>query len=189
MRLAPTTALLLALAAACGSGNEADTPAVPASTPSPCTLDATACAFLLEHNRARTAATPAPSPPLPEMTWSTAAERAASSWAERCVWEHDPALGSLRLGQNLFASTFQPTPAQVVGNWVSEASSYDHAANRCAVNEVCGHYTQVVWRSSTGLGCATVRCTTGSPLPSSSVWWNVVCDYSPPGNFVGERPY
>ncbi|CBI25105.3 unnamed protein product, partial [Vitis vinifera] len=47
--------------------------------------------------------------------------------------------------------------------------------------DACGHYTQVVWRNSVRLGCARVQCNNG--------WWFVTCNYDPPGNYVGQRPY
>ncbi|CAL2279505.1 unnamed protein product [Prunus armeniaca] len=31
------------------------------------------------------------------------------------------------------------------------------------------------------LGCARVQCSNG--------WWFVTCNYDPPGNYVGQRPY
>jgi hypothetical protein len=73
-----------------------------------------------------------------------------------------------------------------VGRWAAEADHFDYAANRCS--GVCGHYTQLVWRGTTSVGCAIQKCTSGSPF-SSGTWYFAVCDYSPPGNFVGERPY
>jgi pathogenesis-related protein 1 len=70
--------------------------------------------------------------------------------------------------------------AEVVNLWVGEGRSYNRAANRCAPGAVCGHYTQVVWRSTRRLGCAVAHCA------DSEIW---VCNYDPPGNYVGHRPY
>lgn len=48
----------------------------------------------------------------------------------------------------------------------------------------------IVWRDTLRVGCAHRTCDTNSPfgaqLPSWDFW---VCDYEPPGNFVGRRPY
>jgi len=179
-----------AIALACGGGA---TPAGGANGPggtAPCALGVDPCGFLTAHDAVRAAATPAPSPPLPSMAWSSAAADAASAWARQCTWSHDPALSALGLGQNLYASTGAATPAAAVATWASEAGDYDLASNTCRAGQVCGHYTQLVWRSSVGLGCDIERCTTGSPFGSGAAeWWNVVCDYAPPGNWVGERPY
>jgi hypothetical protein len=72
--------------------------------------------------------------------------------------------------------------------WAAEAPDYDYATNTCKAGQVCGHYTQIVWRSTTAVGCAFRTCTTGSPFGSGS-WDFWVCDYAPPGNYVGQRPY
>jgi len=56
----------------------------------------------------------------------------------------------------------------------------------------CGHYTQIVWDTTTQVGCAIQACPAGigSPPPGVTTAWSyVVCDYSPPGNIVGLRPY
>jgi pathogenesis-related protein 1 len=49
------------------------------------------------------------------------------------------------------------------------------------VGKSCGHYTQVVWRTSTKIGCARVVCNNGATIIS--------CNYSPHGNFNRQSPY
>lgn len=44
-----------------------------------------------------------------------------------------------------------------------------------------GHFTQVVWENSIGLGCARTTSCSGRQF--------LVCNYSPPGNWVGQRPF
>ena len=136
------------------------------------------------HNAARAAVSPAPATPMPALTWSSAAFDKARAWAAGCNWSHNPNLGSF--GENIFATSASTTGAAVVQSWVSEKANYNYAANSCS--GVCGHYTQVVWAATTAVGCAKQRCTTGSPLGGGS-WEFWVCDYSPPGNFGGQRPY
>ena len=185
-------ALLLLLAACGGSAPAGSTPTAATSDGGvTCAAGDVPCAFVSAHDGARAAATPTPAPPLPAMTWSDAAATAAAAWARQCTWSHDPALQSEGYGQNLYASTDAPAPGVVVTSWVSEAASYDYASNQCAAGAVCGHYTQVVWRGSTGLGCAIQPCASGSPIDArfGTAWWIAVCDYAPPGNWVGQRPY
>jgi uncharacterized protein YkwD len=138
------------------------------------------------HNAARAAVSPAPATPMPPLTWSDTVAQTAAAWASGCKWSHNPALGSLKLGENIYASTNKSTPQGVVTSWVSESKNYTYATNTCV--GTCGHYTQVVWAKTTELGCAVQTCTTGSPFGSGS-WEFWVCDYSPPGNYSGQKPY
>jgi pathogenesis-related protein 1 len=82
-------------------------------------------------------------------------------------------------GENLFEITGAPgTATQVVKAWAAEDRDYDYNSNTC--RDVCGHYTQIIWRNTRKVGCAVAR---GG---GREVW---VCNYDPPGNFIGQRPY
>lgn len=183
-RARPVLKALLAAAAAalaCGASG-AEAPAARDGCPEG---NARLCGMLAAHDEARAGVRPAPATPLPAMRWDATAAAAAQAWADRCHFSHSAA----GYGQNLYASagSGSPAPRTVVGSWMSEAASYDHAANTCS--GTCGHYTQVAWRTSTGLGCGLKACETGSPFPGFPNWYLVVCNYSPPGNVVGQRPY
>ncbi|KAK4254085.1 hypothetical protein QN277_009514 [Acacia crassicarpa] len=71
--------------------------------------------------------------------------------------------------------------AAAVKLWVNEKAYYDYSSNSCAAGKQCGHYTQVVWKNTIRVGCAKVRCNNGGTFIS--------CNYDPPGNYVGRRPY
>jgi uncharacterized protein YkwD len=141
------------------------------------------------HNDVRAHASPAPSPALPQMQWSAEVASVAQQWANHCVYAHNQGRGDL--GENIAASSpgYWSSIAGVVQAWASEAAAYDYGSNTCAQGAVCGHYTQLVWRSTTLIGCAYARCTANSPFPGSPTWDYWVCDYSPPGNWLGEKPY
>jgi uncharacterized protein YkwD len=145
--------------------------------------------ILSAHNQVRISANnPVPNPPLPALQWSASAATTAQAWADQCDFKHNPNRGNL--GENIAAATPNSlTTAGVVQSWASEASFYDYGTNACAPGKVCGHYTQVVWRSTTHLGCATKVCDKNSPFSGFTRWQFWVCNYSPPGNFVGQRPY
>ncbi|KAI3881944.1 hypothetical protein MKX03_029547 [Papaver bracteatum] len=83
-------------------------------------------------------------------------------------------------GENIAMSTGFLSPADAVNMWVSEISYYDYGSNSCQGGE-CRHYTQVVWRNSVRLGCASVTCNSGGTF--------VICNYDPPGNWRGQRPF
>ena len=138
-----------------------------------------------QHNQARANVNPVPTTALPSMSWDATVAAAAQAWADQCNFSHNAA----GYGQNLYASAGggPPSPTAVVSSWVSEVSAYNYSANTC--NGTCGHYTQVVWRSSTLLGCGIKSCSTNTPFGAQFPnWYIVVCNYSPAGN-NGSRPY
>lgn len=129
---------------------------------------------------------PAPQPPVPALCYSASVGATAQAWAERCRFMHNPDRG--QLGENLYATTEPPsssTGADAVTAWASEARYYDHASNTCSAPTLpgtCGHYTQVVWRGTTTVGCGISRCVVNSPFSGFPEWTLLVCDYRPPGN-------
>lgn len=119
---------------------------------------------------------------VPELTWSDALAATAKDWAQHLLaagkFEHRP---NNKYGENLFEIRGAPaTPAEVVEDWASEAKDYNAADNTCRAGAVCGHYTQLVWRSTKRVGCAVAKG------KGKEVW---VCNYDPPGNYIGQRPY
>ena len=53
--------------------------------------------------------------------------------------------------------------------------------------EQWGHYSQIVWSSTTHVGCANQYCPGGLANTGSDVSpYFTVCNYSPPGNFGGQ---
>jgi pathogenesis-related protein 1 len=117
---------------------------------------------------------------VPPLQWSDKLAAVARNWAEnlaaRGEFRHRP---NNSYGENIFEATnWRPSAAQVVKQWASEARDYDYASNSC--RRVCGHYTQIVWRGTRQMGC-------GSATRGARVVW--VCNYNPPGNYVGQRPY
>jgi pathogenesis-related protein 1 len=143
-------------------------------------------AFVDAHNAARASATPTPDPALPPLAWSTSLAATAQAWAQGCVFEHS----DNSLGENL--ALFSPreitpqTAADVVALWDGERVDYTYDNNSCRAGAQCGHYTQLVWRDSTEVGCGVAECEDVPGFGAGSLW---VCNYNPPGNFVGQRPY
>ena len=114
------------------------------------------------------------------LVWSGRLATHAQEWADtllaRKQFAHPK---SSPYGQNLFEITgAAASAAEVVNAWAAESQYYDYNSNRCRGR--CGHYTQIVWRDTREVGCAVAR---GG---GREVW---VCDYDPPGNWVGKRPY
>jgi uncharacterized protein YkwD len=177
-RAQPALALLL-LITGCG----ADAPDSPGERPD---LDETAFqrSLLDAHDLTRANASPTPANPLPPLQWDDAVAAVAQEWAERCVFEHRQ---PNNFGENLaLFSDPEVSPEAVVQIWADEAPFYDYDGNDCAAGEQCGHYTQIVWADTTKLGCGVAVCDDVAGFGPGALW---VCNYDPPGNFVGQRPY
>ncbi len=121
---------------------------------------------------------------VPDLIWSDQMAQLAQDWADQlkgqsCAFQHRP---NNRYGENLYwASGFTPTAQEVVDSWGGEIVDYDYATNSCTPGQMCGHYTQIVWQDTQAVGCGTSTCEDGSIL------W--VCNYDPPGNYIGQKPY
>ncbi len=141
------------------------------------------------HNCARSTVSPAAHPALSTLSWNASVAKTAQNYANQCAYAHSNAPG---LGENLYAITPPTTAAytSAASSWASEFAYYDYATNTCANDEMCGHYTQMVWRNTSQLGCGLANCSVNSPWGSSFPDWTlVVCNYSPPGNYIGQKPY
>lgn len=182
---------LLAPWLATGCGSDDSSPDDGDNTPpDPSTLPQFARDMLDAHNAVRAAVkTPTPNPALEPLGWDAQAEALAKAWAAKCEWGHNPSRGNA--GENIAAATpdYWDTKG-VVKEWADEVADYDYANNSCAQGKQCGHYTQIVWRNTKRMGCATQTCTKNSPFgPQAPRWQYWVCNYAPPGNYIGQRPY
>ncbi|KAL2231481.1 basic form of pathogenesis-related protein 1-like [Sesamum indicum] len=118
---------------------------------------------------------------VPPLAWSETLVAYAEDYAKKragdCAMKHSDG----PYGENLAKGSWDVNAKEAVQMWLDEKKFYDEATNTCIGGEPCLHYTQVVWRGSTHVGCAKVKCANG--------WAFVSCNYDPPGNYVGERPY
>lgn len=122
------------------------------------------------------------------LTWSKELEDFAQKWANElarrgCDMEHRPNGGpwdGSKYGENIYWSDgMKNNGDNVVDEWASEIQYFDTKTGKCK-GGVCGHYTQVVWSNTTQVGCGMAKC------GSQEIW---VCNYSPPGNYIGQKPY
>jgi hypothetical protein len=130
---------------------------------------------------------------VPPLTYSSTLAKSSQAWAEKlqtseqCGLRHS---GSPGYGENLFGAKLTGslnlvvTSAEVVDAWGNEKKDYDYAGNACKPGAICGHYTQVVWRDTQEVGCGVASCVAANS--KAQVW---VCQYSPPGNYIGQKPY
>lgn len=141
--------------------------------------------LLYAHNteRARVA--------LPSMQWDAELSADAAQWARHLAttgqFEHfeefsdDPDAQ----GENLWMGTRGAfAPETMVGHWIAEKKDFKPGVfpnnSRTGDVEDVGHYTQIMWRDTTRMGCAIARSAEDEYL---------VCRYSATGNVIGERPF
>jgi len=88
-------------------------------------------------------------------------------------------------GENIFASSYSSVYLDAINAWYGEKENYNYADNSCIPGEQCGHYTQLIWKSTERFGCGKAVYQTGT----YEGWTVIVCQYDPPGNYIGQRPY
>ncbi|CAL5379235.1 unnamed protein product [Camellia sinensis] len=115
------------------------------------------------------------------LTWKNIVAAYAQNYANSRIGDCNLIHSNGPYGENLAKGTGSFIVANAVSLWVGEKPYYDYKSNTCVGGQDCRHYTQVVWRKSIHLGCARVLC--------KNEWWLVSCNYDPPGNYIGERPY
>ena len=148
-------------------------------------------AILAAHNQERAALH------LPPLVWNDAMAREALAWAQYLAasgeFRHSEDSTRENEGENLWAGTAGAyTPQEMVGAWIAEKRDYRYGKFPDVAADgdwhKVGHYTQVIWKNTTELGCGLA---TGSgPAGGGARGLDVlVCRYSPAGNYVGETPY
>jgi len=133
-----------------------------------------------EHNRYRAEA----SPSLQNLKWNEDLAAFARDHVATCVYGHTSnderanIGGFWAVGENIYEGSPKPTVTAVTDAWGDERNSYHLEDNSC--DDVCGHYTQIVWSDTTDVGCAWADCPDGT---------FVACNYGPAGNLNGAPPF
>ena len=150
--------------------------------------------ILAAHNAMRAEHGAAP------MTWSPDIARTAQAWVDSlkpqgCQMQHsnasDPRFRYPGAGENMYVGTQKPNPGQdAADSWYwCEIDKYDAA--QPGFSPASGHYTQVIWKGSTQLGCAVARCSPSEQtiFPGMGLGVDLVaCQYGPAGNMMGTFP-
>jgi pathogenesis-related protein 1 len=117
------------------------------------------------------------------LQWSPALANYAQEWADHlatttCTMKHrtEPLYG-----ENLFQATAGAyTAVDGAKAWESEKKDFHGSALTQANAQAVGHYTQMVWRDTRMLGCGEAVC---------NALLLVTCNYDPPGNVLGRKPF
>jgi uncharacterized protein YkwD len=125
----------------------------------------------------------------PALSWSADLAAGAQSWANggerngKCNAVHSVAGGAY--GENLYIGT-NGTSRIALNSWYDEVRHYDwsnpiasYLAGDTDRSKEVRHFTQVVWKASTKLGCGVASC---------GGFQYFVCRYSPPGNWNATNP-
>lgn len=132
-----------------------------------------------------------------KLSYSTELAQSAQAWANnlqqsnQCRMRHSKPEG--KYGENLYWASAtlwsdgrrefpKLQPEKAVDSWGSEKLNYNHKNNSCKPGKMCGHYTQMVWKDTSKVGCAMAVCEDSK----EQIW---VCQYQPAGNWVGRKPY
>ncbi|KAM3253541.1 hypothetical protein ACQJBY_047555 [Aegilops geniculata] len=119
---------------------------------------------------------------VPPLTWNATVAQYAQHYANErkgdCALKHSTG----PYGENLMYGEGRAwTWRHTVDEWSEEKQNYHYGTNSCDAGKQCGHYTAVVWKHTTAVGCGRVTCTSGDTL--------MVCSYYPAGNYDGEKPF
>ncbi|XP_044060150.1 C-type lectin domain family 18 member A-like isoform X2 [Siniperca chuatsi] len=83
------------------------------------------------------------------------------------------------VGWNTHLSAYGVTSfSDVIHTWFEEGTDFLYLSGQCRENATCQHYTQLVWATSSNVGCASQLCLRGGDL-----WELFVCAYYPGGNW------
>ena len=151
--------------------------------------------FLKSHNKIRQIYD------VPKLVWSEKLADYAQAWAEhlksknKCQLQHRTQrsygenLAMNWTSKKLSKTQFDKSPEYAVQSWANECKDYSHSSFRCQSGKTCGHFTQVVWEDSEKVGCGMVICDGKENMYGQGRLELWVCNYAPPGNYIGEDPF
>jgi pathogenesis-related protein 1 len=157
---------------------QSQVPSVPSDTGSK-VPQAQAQAALDYHNKVRK---DVGSPPL---QWSPELAAAAQKWAQHLASDNNCGLSHTPNdphGENLFGGSGAPyTALDASQDWYGEIKQYKYGPVTYQNFSATGHYTQMVWNTTTKVGIGQATCPGGGIV--------IAAEYDPHGNVIGQKPY
>ncbi len=122
-----------------------------------------------------------------DLVWDASLAQEAQEWATGLASSGAMQHASQRThGENLYMNAAgRSTVTQMIGGWLAERKNYIPGAAHPNVSKTgnwadVGHYTAMVWSTTTAVGCAVARGARSDFL---------VCRYNPPANMRGRVAY
>jgi len=130
-----------------------------------------------------------------DLVWDSDLEACAQTLASRCVYQHDTSIRTGGqtdgYGQNIgYGISADDMSALITGMMYNGEfgyfTYYGEASPPMDQFERWGHLSQIIWKATTSVGCATVVCQNLGNSGSSEPLPFTVCNYGPAGNVDSE---
>ena len=121
----------------------------------------------------------------PPLAWNSDLARDAQGWADQLAADGKFEHSTTGDGENLWmGSAGAYTGSQMAQTWADEKAKFTYGAFPNVSTDGnwanVGHYTQMIWSTTTDIGCAKA---------TAKGWDILVCRYRAPGNVQGQKPY
>lgn len=108
----------------------------------------------------------------PSLKWNETLATYAQNWSNGCEFKHSHGLYGENLGYG------HNSWKQLVDDWYNEVNDYSYLLP--GFSAATGHFTQLVWKSTTSVGCGVQTC--DNLFKGAKLY---TCSYSPHGNVIG----
>ncbi|KAL8690836.1 MAG: hypothetical protein Q9218_003816 [Villophora microphyllina] len=138
------------------------------------------------HNDARNDASSSSGHPRPSLTWDDNLAAQATAYAQDLAsanqgLQHSTSDQRPNQGENLYWSKPTGSMADASQGWVNEKGNYHGEKIGEGDFGSYGHYTQVIWPTTTNVGIGMAQSGDGGVF--------IVGRYSPPGNWSGQSAF
>lgn len=127
----------------------------------------------------------------PAVIWDDALASTAATIASSCVYAHNVDQDGGGYGQNIAAGVEANNISAIITDlfYNGEVGWFDNLYGEAQPDmtnfENWGHFSQIVWKSTEKVGCATQYCPDGLANVGSDVSpYFTVCNYGPPGKLT-----